>query len=65
MASNYSVGYETVPTGSTTPVTSKTDFLVTIFKGPQHLTIVRESSVLDITGVLELTLIADLFASQS
>ena len=59
------VDYQTAQTGLRTLVTSKMDLFVTIFDSFYSLTAVTKRSILDVAGVLDPTLITDIFASQS
>ena len=62
---NYYVEYQTTQTGFRTTVTSKTELFVTVFDSFHYLTIFTKISILDAAGVLDLTLITDIFASRS
>ena len=60
---NYYVNYQMTQTGSRTTVTSKLELFVTILT--DSLTIVTKISILDVAGVLDPTLIIDIFALQN
>ena len=67
IAWNYYVDYQTAQTGLRTSVTSKMMLFMTIFDSFFSLKIVTKISILDVAGVLDLTLTTttDIFASQS
>ena len=64
VARNYYVDYQSTQAGSRPIVTSKMELFVTTFDSLQSLTIVRKISILDVAGVLDPTLIKDIFAWQ-
>ena len=52
-------------TGSRTTVTSKMELFATNFDSFHSLKIVKKISILDVLGVVDPTLITDIFVSQS
>ena len=64
VARNYYVYYQSTQAGSRPIVTSKMELFVTIFDSLHSLTIARKIFILDVAGVLDPTLIKDIFAWQ-
>ena len=64
VARNYYVDYQSTQAGSRPIVTSKMELFVTNFDSLHSLTIARKISILDVAGVLDPTLIKDIFAWQ-
>ena len=61
----YNVDYQMTQTGSRTTVTSKMELFATNFDSFHSLTIVKKISILDVLGVVDPTLITDIFVLQS